>query len=239
MTEWKAKRFWKEVQVEEAAEEGGFRVLLDARTLNTPGKLPLILPTRGLAEAVAEEWRAQEGEIQPLTMPHTRSANSAIERVTPQHAEVGAMLAEYGETDLLCYRAEGPDALVHLQAEGWDPLLDWAAERYGARLVTIAGVLPVDQAPDAVAALREVVLQTAPFPLTALHDLITLTGSLVLGLAVAERHIPVAKAWDLSRIDEDWQIAQWGEDDEAQRMAEAKRAQLLHADRFWCLSVNG
>ncbi len=233
MSEWKAKRFWDEVHVE--AVDSEYRVLLDARALNTPGKLPLILPTRALADAVAAEWRAQEGNIQPLTMPHTRSANSAVERVATQHAEVAAMLSAYGETDLLCYRAHSPDELTQRQAEAWDPMLDWAADRYGARLVTVAGVLPVDQEPGALAALAGAVAQTDAFPLTALHDLITLTGSLVLGLAISEGRISANEGWDLSRIDEDWQIAQWGKDDEAERMAEAKRAQLLHAETFWTL----
>ena len=149
------------------------------------------------------------------------------------------MLAAYGETDLLCYRAEGPEALTQRQAEGWDPMLVWAAERYGARLVSVAGVLPVDQDESALTLLRAAVEETAPFPLTALHDLITLTGSLVLGLAVSEGHISVAKAWGLSRIDEDWQISQWGDDEEAERMAEAKRAQLVHAAKFWSLCIHG
>ncbi len=233
MTEWKAKRFWTEVNVR--AEDGGFRVLLDARALNTPGKLPLVMPTRAMADAVAEEWRAQEGHIQPLTMPNTRSANSAIERVAPQHAEICAMLSAYGETDLLCYRAEGPLELTQRQKGAWDPMLDWAADRYGARLVPVAGVLPVEQDPDALRALSKRVLRTEAFPLTALHDLITLTGSLVLGLAIADGHISANEAWLLSRIDEDWQISQWGEDDEATQMAEAKRSQLLHAERFLSL----
>lgn len=233
MTEWKAKRFWDAVHVE--AVDDGFRVLLDERVLNTPGKVPLIVPTRALADAVAAEWRTQEGHIQPLTMPHTRSANSAIERIVPQHAAVCDMLAAYGETDLLCYRAASPEALTQRQAEAWDPLLDWAKNRYGARLVSVAGVLPVDQDAQALAALRAAVHATEAFPLTALHDLITLTGSLVLGLAIAEGHISVNTGWDLSRIDEDWQIAQWGEDDEAQRMADAKRAQVEHAGQFWNL----
>ncbi|MEX3016853.1 ATP12 family chaperone protein [Gymnodinialimonas hymeniacidonis] len=233
MTEWKAKRFWTDVAVR--ADEGGYRVFLDERTLNTPGKLPLLLPTEAMAEAVAEEWRAQDGHIQPLTMPNTRSANSAIERVAPQHAEVCAMLSAYGETDLLCYRAHGPAELTQRQQDAWDPLLDWATERFAARLVPVAGVLPVDQDPAALGALAAQVSHTEAFPLTALHDLITLTGSLVLGLAIAERHISANEGWRLSRIDEDWQISQWGEDDEATQMAEAKRAQLLHAERFLSL----
>lgn len=233
MTEWKAKRFWDTVEVR--PDDHGFRVFLDDRALNTPGKLPLTLPTRAMADAVADEWRAQEGHIQPLTMPHTRSANSAVERVTPQHAEVAAMLANYGQTDLLCYRAEGPEALIARQGDGWNPLLDWAAARYGARLRVGAGIVPVDQDPDAMARLAAAVAEVDAFPMTALHDLVTLTGSLILGLAVADRHLDVGRAWDLSRIDEDWQIEQWGPDDEAIAFAQAKESQLRHADRFWTL----
>ncbi len=231
MSEWKAKRFWTTVEV--VAVEGGFRVMLDGRGVATPGKLPLMLPTRAMADAVAAEWAAQEGEVKPLTMPHTRSANSAIERVAPQHAEVAAMLASYGETDLLCYRASGPQDLTQRQAEAWDPLLDWATDRYGAALRVTVGVVPVAQPADAVERLAQAVAGVAPFPMTALHDLVTLTGSLILGLAVAERRLSAKDAWEISRIDEVWQMAQWGEDEEASEAAAARAAQLQHAEAFW------
>jgi len=234
MTEWKAKRFWTDVSVDPA--EGGFRVLLDGRPVRTPGKALLLLPTRAMAEATAEEWAAQEGEIQPLTMPVTRSANSAIERVTPAHAEVAAMLSAYGETDLLCYRADGPQILVERQAAGWDPLLDWAAETLQAPLLRTVGILPVAQPEDSLAKLSRIVSDTPPFHLTALHDLITLSGSLILGLATAKGRLTAATAFDLSRIDETFQIEQWGEDEEAAEFAAARRAQILHAERFWKLA---
>ncbi|MBY4894705.1 ATPase [Rhodobacteraceae bacterium N5(2021)] len=233
MTEWKAKRFWKEATVAEA--DGGFRVLLDGRGVNTPGKAPLVLPTRALAEAVAAEWNAQEDEIQPLTMPHTRSANSAIERVTPQLAEVAEMLLGYGDTDLLCYRAEGPPELTQRHAEAWDPMLDWAAEALDARLEPRVGVMWISQPAAAMAAMDRALQQIAPFPMTAMHDLVTLTGSLVLGLAVAKGRISAKDAWRLSRIDEAWQIEQWGADEEAEEAAAIKEAQLLHAEHFWSL----
>lgn len=233
MSGWKAKRFWTQVRVEPVAE--GYRLWLDDRPLATPGKHPLILPTRPLADAVAAEWDAQEGEIRPLTMPCTRAANSAIERVMPQHAEVAAILSDYGASDLLCYRAEGPDELTQRQAAAWDPLLDWAHARYGARLRVGAGIVPVAQDPAALAALARVVQATAAFPMTALHDLVTLTGSLVLGLAVTEGRISASQAWAASRIDEAWQIETWGVDDEASARAEAGEAQLLQAARFWDL----
>ena len=110
MSEWAPRRFYKHATVEEA--EGGFTVHLDGRPLRTPGKVPLVVPTRGIAEAMAEEWRAQDEKIDPRTMPFTRTANSAIDKVAPQHADVAAMLAEYGDSDLLCYRAESPAPLV-------------------------------------------------------------------------------------------------------------------------------
>ena len=234
MTEWKAKRFWKEATV--APADGGFQVLLDNRAVKTPGKVLLVMPTLAMAEAVAAEWAAQEEEIKPLTMPVTRSANSAIERVTPAHGEVCAMLSAYGETDLVCYRAESPQALIDRQAAGWDPLLDWVAECFEAPLITTAGVIPVSQPPESLEKLAAEVRATPAFHLTALHDLITLSGSLVLGLAVARGHLTPDAAFDLSRIDEVFQIEQWGDDEEAAEFTAARRAQFLHAHRFWTLA---
>lgn len=233
MTEWKAKRFWTEATVEEA--DGGFRVMLDGRGVSTPGKLPLTMPTRAMAEAVAVEWDAQEGEIKPLTMPHTRSANSAIERVTPQYADVAGMLVGYADTDLLCYRADKPDELTRRQADAWDPLLDWAAATLGARLETRIGVMWIGQSADAMEVFAETLAKVGPFPMTALHDLVTLSGSFVLGLAVSRGHISAKEAWRISRIDEAWQIEEWGADEEAAEVAAIKEAQLLHAEAFWSL----
>jgi len=227
---WKAKRFWQTVSVAEA--EGGFAVQLDSRRVMTPGKLPLIVPSRAMAEAVAAEWDAQEDEIRPLTMPVTRAANSAIERVRPQHAAVVTNLAAYGETDLTCHRADAPAALAARQAQAWDPLLDWAAETLGARLHPTVGVLPIAQPPGSLDALKATVAKFDPFQLTGLYDLVTLSGSVILGLAVAHRHVDPETGWAASRIDEDWQIEQWGADEEAAQAAEVKRAQFHSADRF-------
>ncbi|KEO52765.1 ATP12 family chaperone protein [Thioclava pacifica] len=234
MSEWAAKRFWKETSVTEA--EGGFGVALDGRAVKTPAKAPLVVPTRALAEAIAAEWDAQEDKIAPHTMPVTRSANAAIDKVTHQHDEVVTHVAEYGETDLLCYRADKPAELVALQAEKWDPLLDWAAQTYGLRLTVTAGVLPVAQSQDALARLRAEVAACDPFALAALHDLVGITGSLVLGLAVARGRLTALEAWELSRLDEDWQIAQWGEDEEAAEIASLKREALCDAGRIWELA---
>ncbi len=233
MSGWSIKRFWTETAVAQTPD--GFGVSLDGRPVRTPGKVPLLLPTRALAEWIAAEWEAQEGEVRPATMPATRTANSAIDKVVPQKPEVVAMLAAYGGTDLLCYRAEGPPALVLRQAEGWNPWLDWAETRFAARLATTSGVMPVAQDPAALSRLKDRVAALDPFRLTAFHDLVTISGSLVLALAVAEGALAPATGWTLSRMDEDWQAEQWGEDEEAMAAAAIKQADFLHAARFLSL----
>ncbi|MGN0931703.1 ATP12 family chaperone protein [Falsigemmobacter intermedius] len=234
MSGWKAKRFWKEARVE--AVEGGFQVMLDARAVKTPAKAPLILPTRAMAEAVAAEWDAQQGEIRPETMPVTRSANAAIDKVTHQFDAVLDMLAEYGGTDLLSYRADGPAELIARQAAHWDPLLDWAAERYDARLKVTSGVIPVAQDAAALARLKAALGAFDAFEMTALHDLIGISGSLILALAVAEGRITLPEAWAASRIDEAWQAEQWGADEEFEIKEGKRREALEHAARFLVMS---
>lgn len=230
MSGWVAKRFWTAAEVAKA--EGGFAVHLDGRPIRTPAKAPLIVPTRALAHAIADEWQAQGEKIDPRTMPVTRAANAAIDKVRPQHAEVAALIAEYGGTDLLCYRAEGPVALVARQAAAWDPLLDWSQAELGARLAVTAGVVPVPQDAAALAALSARVAALDEFELAAVHDLVSITGSLILGLAVAAGRLSAEEAWDIARLDEAWQIEHWGEDEEAAAEAALKRQALLDAARF-------
>ncbi|MEM8959569.1 MAG: ATP12 family protein [Pseudomonadota bacterium] len=229
MTEWVAKRFWDEVTV--VQDGAGFAIRLDGRPLRTPAKAPLVLPSPALAQAVAAEWEAQDQVIAPQSMPFTRTANSAIDNVALNHAEIADMIAEYGGTDLLCYRADGPAELIARQCADWDPLLDWAAEALNAPLTIGAGVVPVAQPPESLAGLSARVHALDPFRLAALHDLVTLSGSLVIGLAALARHRPPEALWDLSRIDETWQAEQWGEDEIAAADAAAKRADFLHAAR--------
>jgi len=233
MSGWTAKRFWKAAMVE--AVEGGFTVKLDGRAVKTPAKAALIVPTRAMAEAVAAEWQAQGEKIDPGTMPVTRSANAALDKVAAQKAEVAELIAAYGETDLLCYRAEAPEELAALQSAAWDRWLDWAAHRFDARLTVTLGVVPIAQPDPAMAALSARVAACDIWELAALHDLVGITGSLVLGLAVAEGALSAENAWSASRIDEDWQIVQWGEDEEAAELAALKKQALLHAERFWIL----
>lgn len=230
MSEWKARRFWKAASVE--AEGGGWQVLLDGRPIRTPGKLPLVMPTRALAQAIAAEWDAQADVIDPNTMPLTRAANSAVEKVTPQFAAVADMLAGYGGTDLLSYRASGPATLAERQAAAWDPLIDWAARALRAPLKITEGVIPVAQDAGALARLRARLDDLTPWQLTALHDLVTLPGSLILGLAVLEGRLDADAAHALSRIDETFQAERWGRDDEAEAAAAARLDAMRVAARL-------
>lgn len=233
MSDWAMKRFWTETSVSET--EGGWAVTLDGRSIRTPAKAALILPTQAYAEAVAAEWEAQAEVVKPETMPVTRSANAAIDKVTVQFDEVAAMIAAYGETDLLCYRAESPDALVTRQAEAWDPLLDWAAETLGARLVPTQGIVHRPQDPQALARLHDETRALDPFALAAFHDLVALSGSLVIGFAAARGARAADALWQLSRVDEDWQAAQWGVDEEAAAQAALKRTDFLKAAEIFAL----
>ncbi|TCP40462.1 ATP12 family chaperone protein [Rhodovulum marinum] len=231
MAEWALKRFWTLAEMGEA--EDGFTVLLDGRAVRTPAKAALVVPTRAMAAAIAAEWDAQEREVQPRTMPVTRAANAAIDKVRAQHEEVAALIAAYGESDLLCHRADSPAELVARQAAAWDPLLDWARDALGAPLVPTAGVIPCAQPEASLAALRARVTGLDAFALTALHDLVALSGSLVIGLAATEDAVaPVERLWEISRIDETWQEEQWGVDDEAAGIVAAKRGDFLQARRF-------
>ena len=234
MTVWKAKRFWK--HAEAVASESGFSVELDGRPLRTPAKASLRVQTAAMARAVAEEWNAQGQEIDPNTMPVTRSANSAIDNVSRRFAETTSMLAAYADTDLACYRASGPSDLVSRQSSAWDPLLGWVYKRFGVRLVAVEGVIHHPQPSRSLEVLREPLDVMTPFELTAMHDLVTISGSLVIGLAVSEGYDSPEKMWTCSRVDEAWQTEQWGEDAEAAQETAQKRSAFLEAARFLALA---
>ncbi len=235
MSDWAAKRFWKEASVIE--KDGSFAVLLDGRSVRTPAKAELLVPTAAMATAIAAEWDAQDDTVDPESMPVTRGANAAIDKVTISRDAVIDMLAEYGDSDLLCYRATSPEALVARQSAAWDPVLDWAAEVLNARLLVAQGVMHIPQQPDALAVLRKEVASFDAFALAGLHDLVSLSGSLVLALAVCKGRLSPQEAWQISRVDEHWQIEQWGEDDEATAQESTKRDAFLNAARFFEMSL--
>jgi len=221
------RRFWRAATVR--PRSGGFAVDLDDRALTTPAGRPLVLPTEALARAVAAEWDALGGEIDPHRLPLTRAANSAIDRVADQREAVIDAIAEYGGSDLLCYRADAPAGLASRQAEGWDPWLAWGARALGAPLVAVAGVVHQSQPGPSLAALRAAVAEHDAFGLTALYDLVSLSGSLVLGLAVARGALDAEAAWELSRLDEAWQAEHWGLDAEAEAASERRREAFVRA----------
>jgi chaperone required for assembly of F1-ATPase len=225
-----AKRFYKDVAV--CNEPTGATVLLDGRPVKTPAARALLAPTRALAEAIAEEWRAQADVVAPDTMPLTKALNTALDRIGTHRNAVVDALAKYAETDLICYRATHPEELVRRQAAAWDPWLDWAADRFGARLAETAGVTHVAQEPEALARLRAAVAAHDEHGLMVLHAGITITGSAVLGLAFAARAIGADQAFALSQVDEIFQVEHWGRDAEAEDVRARRLAELKTAERY-------
>jgi len=215
------KRFWRAASVEE--QGAGYTILLDARPVKTPARALLTLPTCALAEAIAAEWDAQADTIDPRAMPLTGLANAAIDRVAPDPATFAGGLAQFGASDLLYYRAERPRRLVELQAAAWDPLLDWARRRFDVDFVLGSGVMPVDQPEATVRALAPAVAAYDPFRLAALSPLVTVGGSLIAALALAEGAVARDAAWTAVTIDEQFQLDEWGSDAEAEKALAARR----------------
>lgn len=209
------RRFYKDVTVQPEAD-GGFSVRLDGRQARTSGRRLLTLPTQELAEAVAAEWRAQVDEINPAVMPLSRMTFAALDAVAPDPEPVLEEIIRYAGTDMLCYRATDPQSLALRQTELWDPLLAWMDERHGARFMLAEGVMHVAQ-PKATLAATEAATRADmnPFVISGLHVLTSLSGSLIIALAVRDGRLSVADAWAAAHVDEDHQIARWGEDAEA------------------------
>lgn len=229
------KRFYKETAVD--LSDGGHRVLLDGKPMRTPAKAVLVVPTRALAEAIAAEWGEvpDKAEINASHLPLTRLAATGHDRVTTQRTRVIEDTAKYAGSDMLCYRASEPETLVKRQQETWQPLLDWAAERYGARLVVVEGLAFVDQPEQAVKRLHHAVAAHSDLGLSALYNLTHISGSLVVALAVAEGHLSAADAFAAAQLDELYQIERWGEDPIAAQRHEGIRQDIDASSRFLAL----
>ena len=227
------KRFYTDATTRAGVD--GLEVLLDGRPVKTPAKHPLLLPNQPLADAVAAEWQAQGETIDPRTMPLTGLANAAIDRVAPEPSAFARSIALYGESDLLCYRAEHPAELVQAQADAWDPLLGWARRRFDIDFEVVGGIVHRAQHPLTLERLSQAVAARDAFALAALSQFVTLSGSLVIGLALAEGAVTADEAWTAASVDERYQAARWGEDAEAARVQEARRADFLAAARFFSL----
>ena len=219
-----------------AEVDGGWTVTLDGRPLRTPAKAPLIVPTRAYAEAVAAEWEAQADAVRPETMPLTRPPTRRSTRSRPQFDEVAGLIAAYGETDLLCYRAERPDGLVRAPGRGLGSAARLGGRGAGRPLVPTTGVIHAPQDPQALARLAEATRALDPFELAAFHDLVG-------AVRVADRRLrgcpsarmPPEALWTASRIDEDWQAEQWGVDEEAAAQTALKKQAFLHAAHIFSL----
>jgi chaperone required for assembly of F1-ATPase len=221
------KRFHSRAEAAPVAR--GFAVLLDGKPVRTPARGALALPSESLAQAIAAEWDAQGELLDPNAMPLNRLANSTIDGVAPNMAEVEADVVKYAGSDLICYRADGPDSLVRAQTEAWDPLVQFAREKCGARLILCEGVTFHPQPAEALAAIAARARahvgagSAAPFRLAALHVITMLTGSCIVALAVALREIDVDAGFAAAHVDEDHQMRVWGADTEAM----ARRARRL------------
>ena len=221
------KRFYKEVSI--APVEGGFGVLLDGKSIKTPARNTLVLPTEKLAQAIAAEWRGQGEDVIAASMPLLKLANTAIDGVCVNREDVIRAILRFGENDLVCYRAHQPPELAARQYAGWDPLLDWVAQRHGARMRVAQGLNHIDQLPETLAALRRPLEGLDAFTLAGLHVAASITGSMVLGLTVMDDALSGARAFELSRIDEAYQAEKWGQDAEAAKRAAALAHELNKA----------
>jgi chaperone required for assembly of F1-ATPase len=207
------KRFYKSADA--AKQEGGYGILLDGRPVRTPAKNVVTVPAEQLALALAEEWNAQAETIDPEKMPLTRLVNSAIDGVSREKGAVRAEIVKYAASDLLCYRAGGPDRLVERQRALWDPVLDWMDQRFNARFKLAEGIVFVEQPAASLEAVAVALDQLDIFRLSAASVVTTLTGSALLALALLEKRLSVAEAWAAAHVDEDWNVELWGEDEEA------------------------
>jgi chaperone required for assembly of F1-ATPase len=218
------RRFYREVDV--VALDGQYGIHLDQKPVKTPAKRTLALPTQAAAELAATEFRAQEKLVDPLTMPVTRIANTTIDGVADNLQAVIEDIVKFAASDLLCYRADSPAALVEREAQAWDPLLDWMRDSFGANFILVEGVMPAAQPREAVAAFaNRLRVHGEPYRIACIHTLTSLTGSAIAALAIAESFADAQDVWQAAHVDEDWNIEQWGQDEQA-----AERRDLRHGE---------
>jgi chaperone required for assembly of F1-ATPase len=220
------KRFYEHAST--VAEGKLYAVRLDDKPVRTPAGRPLAAPTRALAEALAAEWEAQRDVIDPAKMPLTRLANSIIDGVIDRSAPVAEEVARYLASDLIYYRAGSPRGLVERQTRHWDPIVEWARDVLGARLLLAEGVVHMTQ-PETTLAAAGAAIPSDPWRLGALHSVTTLTGSALLALAIARGRISVDEAWAAAHVDEDWNMEQWGRDELALERHAYRYAELQAA----------
>ncbi|MBX9776396.1 MAG: ATPase [Xanthobacteraceae bacterium] len=226
------RRFYQAVSVE--PKEGGYAVLLDGRPVKTPARRALAAPTQALAQAIADEWDAQREVVDPAAMPLTRLANSIIDGVAEKPDAVKAEIAKFLGSDLVCYRADSPDGLVARQTQYWNPLIAFARDALGARFVLGEGVMFVTQPDEAIAAAARAI-PDEPWKLGAVSAVTSLTGSALIALALAQGALSAADAWAAAHVDEDWNMHQWGRDEQALERRAAREAEMQAAAKVLAL----
>ena len=224
------KRFYTQVEV---SDERG--ILLDGKPVRTPKRAPLILPSDRVANAVADEWRAQGEKIDPRSMPCTGLSNAAIDIIAPDPVTFAASLTAYADTDALCYRAVDPPELIARQNAAWDPMIEWARRRYDASFIMVSGIIHQPQPPASVARISAAMEASNAFELAGLAPIVTISGSLIASLALFERVISARHAFDICHLDELWQVEKWGEDYFGTQTREAHRAEFIGAAHFLTL----
>ncbi|MFT3967514.1 MAG: ATP12 family protein [Sphingobium sp.] len=232
------KRFYTLALSEHDAGSGLHRILLDGRAVKTPARAPLAVPGAALAAAIVSEWSAQGERIDPATMPVTGFANATIDRVLPDVTGFARTITDYGGSDLFCYRAGDPVELAAEQARLWDPLLDWARERYGVAFAVTSGIMPVNQPVETVEQLSAAVRALDPWLLSGLSTIVSIGGTLLGALALIEGRLSPDQLWSAAHVDEEWQARQWGEDAEAVARTALRRAQFDDAAHY-CALVAG
>ena len=231
MTPSLKKRFWKKATVVEVS--GGYGIELDGQRVQTPSKLPLIVVFRVIADAIASEWMAQVNLVNPSAMPATRMANSVIDKVILNQNAIIEMLTEYSGSDLLCYRATSPQSLIDAQGIVWDPLLDWSAKKNLAPMNVASGIMHVEQPVTSIDVYRSKLKEMNPYQLAGVHDLITISGSVIISMALISNHFSIDEAWTAASVDEIWQEKQWGSDAEAKEARAKKHLDFEFAFNFW------
>ena len=221
------RRFYKTAAAEQ--REGGFALTLDGKQARTPTRNPLVVANRAVAEAMAAEWASQGEHIDPSTMPLTRIANAAIDRVAGEMEAVAGEIVKYAGTDLVCYRADGPPSLVAAQEAAWAPVLAWAREALGARFVLVEGIIAAEQPEASLAAIAGALADLDPLRLAAVNVVTTLTGSALIAVALLRGHLTAEAAWAAAHVDEDWQMGQWGRDEIALQRRAARWREMQAA----------
>lgn len=224
------KRFYKSAGFTSTGD--GYAIELDGKSVKTPAKNVLVVPFSALAAAIAAEWEEQGEEIDTHSMRLTRLANSAVDRVVKHRSAVISEIAGYADTDLVCYRAAEPEELVRRQTDGWGPIVAWLQDRHGIGMRVTTGLLPIEQDPADIDAIRSVVGEFDPFALAGLHLVTVSCGSVAIGLAVEAGRIDGAAAWELSLIDESYQIDEWGEDPDATKQRKGLLDDIVAATEF-------